>query len=129
MHVKSLSACIKYTIDPKGEIQESLSTSADNLRKSIIEKIPIFLHEFDDQRFKHGMRLLRWRDRTQFFVRACKHLRVTKRLEFVHATVLPGREQYHTELSAETEVKDGVNVLWIKDPKPDSYEYVVFFIT
>ncbi|KAJ8580861.1 hypothetical protein M405DRAFT_938557 [Rhizopogon salebrosus TDB-379] len=122
MSVQPLSACIKYTVDPRAEIQVSQSQSADNLRKSIIEKIPIFLHEFDDQRFRHEMRLLRWRDRTQFFVRACKHLRVTKRLVFQHATVPPGRERYDTELSAETEFKDGVNVLWIKDHNPDSYD-------
>jgi hypothetical protein len=125
MRVKSLSACIKNTVDPRVEI---LSPSADKLRQSIIEKIPIFLHEFDDQRFRHGMRLLRWRDKSQFFVRACKRLCVTKRLEFEHAIIPPGREQHNTELSAETEVKDGVNVLWIKDPKPDSYEYVVLFM-
>jgi hypothetical protein len=128
MRVTSLSACIKYTVDPRGEIQESRSPNADNLRQSITDKIPIFLHEFDEQRFRQGMRVLGWRDQTQFFVRACRNLRVTKRLEFEHATVPSGREQYHTELSAETEFKDGVNVLWIKDPKPDSYEYVVLFV-
>ncbi|KAG0706644.1 hypothetical protein DFH29DRAFT_900624 [Suillus ampliporus] len=120
MHVKSLSSCIKYTVDPDKELLHA--PKAEALRSSIIDKIPIFLHEFDEQRFRKGMRLLRWHDESQFFVRACRKLDVTKRLEFVHATGLRGREAHPTELSAETQFKEGVNVLWIKEPKADSYD-------
>ncbi|OAX38949.1 hypothetical protein K503DRAFT_865778 [Rhizopogon vinicolor AM-OR11-026] len=121
MGVKSLSSCIQYTVNPSKELQRS--SNADHLRKSITEKIPIFLHEFDEQRFRKGMRVLRWDDDTQFFVRACGQLRVTKRLEFVHATGVHGQGQYNTELTAETQrQKDREHVLWIKDPKADSYD-------
>jgi hypothetical protein len=129
MRVKSLSSCIKYTVNPSKEIPDTRSPNADKLRKAITEKIPIFLHEFDEQRFKNGMRTLRWREDTKFFVRACGHLRVTKRLDFDHAIELQhGREQYDTELSAETDEKGGVHVLWIKDSKADSYEYVLLLV-
>lgn len=127
MRVKSLSSRIKYTVNPSKEIQDTRSPNADKLRQTITEKIPIFLHEFDEQRFKPGMRTLRWREATQFFVRACGHLRVTKRLDFA-TEHQHGREQYDTELSAETEEKSGVHVLWIKDSGADSYEYVVLLI-
>jgi hypothetical protein len=123
MQVKSLSSCIKYTVEPDKELLNA--PSAHSLRHSIIEKIPIFLHEFDEPRFRNGMRLLRWHDEDQFFVRACKRLDVTKRLDFPGATIGPqGQKAHPTELSAETQTKDGVNVLWIKEPKADSYEYV-----
>ncbi|KAG1724404.1 uncharacterized protein EDB91DRAFT_142460 [Suillus paluster] len=122
MGVKSLSSCIEYTVDPDGELLNA--PEAETLRSSIIEKIPIFLHEFDEQRFKIGMRLLRWRDEKQFFVRACRKLDVTKRLKSSHVTGTRGREEHPTELSAETQqLEDGVNVLWIKEqPKADSYD-------
>ncbi|KAG2141060.1 hypothetical protein DEU56DRAFT_797030 [Suillus clintonianus] len=121
MHVKSLSSCIKYTVEPEKELLNA--HTAQTLRKSIIDKIPIFLHEFDEHRFRDKMRLLRWHDECQFFVRACRKLDVTKRLEFTHATTGPqGQKAHPTELSAETQTKDGVNVLWIKEPKADSYD-------
>lgn len=121
MQVKSLSSCIKYTVEPDKELLNA--PSAHSLRHSIIEKIPIFLHEFDEPRFRNGMRLLRWHDENQFFVRACKRLDVTKRLDFPGATIGPqGQKAHPTELSAETQTKDGVNVLWIKEPKADSYD-------
>ncbi|OJA08568.1 hypothetical protein AZE42_03362 [Rhizopogon vesiculosus] len=121
MGVKSLSSCIKYTVDPNRELQQS--SNAKDLRQFITEKIPIFLHEFDEQRFRKGMRALRWGDDTQFFVRACKELGVTKRLEFAHATGVQGQGQYNTELTAETQQqKDREYVLWIKAPKADSYD-------
>ncbi|OJA08565.1 hypothetical protein AZE42_03358 [Rhizopogon vesiculosus] len=121
MGVKSLSSCIEYAVNPSRELQRS--SNANDLRQSITDKIPIFLHEFDEQRFKEKMRVLRWGDDTQFFVRACGHLRVTKRLKFAHATEVHGREQYSTELTAETQSqKDRGHVLWIKDPKADSYD-------
>ncbi|KAG1747684.1 hypothetical protein EDB19DRAFT_1872895 [Suillus lakei] len=121
MQVKSLSSCIKYTVDPDKEMLNTPNALA--LRKSIIEKIPIFLHEFDEPRFIKGMRVLRWHDESQFFVRACRKLDVTKRLDFAHATTGPqGQKAHPTELSAETQIKDGVNVLWIKEPKADSYD-------
>lgn len=128
--VKSLSSRIKYTVKPIREHPPELqSPKADKLRQSIIAKIPIFLHEFDEPRFRKGMHLLRWHDDTQFFVRVCGHLHVTKRLDFKHATELQGRNQYNTELSAETQLKGGTNVLWIKESKADSYEYVMLLIT
>lgn len=122
MQVKSLSSCIKYTVEPDKELLSAPSAQA--LRHSIIEKIPIFLHEFDEPRFRNGMRLLRWHDKDQFFVRACKRLDVTKRLDFPNATIGPQEQKAHpTELSAETQTtEDGVNVLWIKEPKADSYD-------
>jgi hypothetical protein len=128
MQVKSLSSCIKYTVEPDKELLSAPSAHA--LRQSIINKIPIFLHEFDEPRFRNGMRLLRWHDKNQFFVRACKRLDVTKRLDFQYATIGPQEQKAHpTELSAETQTtEDGVNVLWIKEPKADSYEYVVLCI-
>jgi hypothetical protein len=126
MKVKSLSSCIKYTVDPDKELLNAQSAHA--LRKSIIDKIPIFLHEFDEPRFRDGMRLLRWHDENQFFVRACRKLDVTKRLDFPNAVMgSQGQKAHPTELSAETQFKDGVNVLWIKEPKADSYEYVVLY--
>ncbi|KAG2107835.1 hypothetical protein BD769DRAFT_1500283 [Suillus cothurnatus] len=121
MKVKSLSSCIKYTVDPDKELLNAQSAHA--LRKSIIDKIPIFLHEFDEPRFRDGMRLLRWHDENQFFVRACRKLDVTKRLDFPNAVMgSQGQKAHPTELSAETQFKDGVNVLWIKEPKADSYD-------
>ncbi|KAG1813853.1 uncharacterized protein BJ212DRAFT_1364045 [Suillus subaureus] len=121
MKVKSLSSCIKYTVEPDRELLSA--QSARDLRKSIIDKIPIFLHEFDEPRFRERMRLLRWHDENQFFVRACRRLDVTKRLDFPNATIGPqGQKAHPTELSAETQIKDGVNVLWIKEPKADSYD-------
>lgn len=121
MQVKSLSSCIKYTVEPDKELLNAHTAHA--LRHSIIDKIPIFLHEFDEPRFRQGMRLLRWHDENQFFVRACRRLDVTKRLEFPYATTgLQGQKAHPTELSAETQPKDGVNVLWIKEPKADSYD-------
>ena len=72
------------------------------------------------------MRLLRWDDETKFCVRACAQLRVTKKLEFEHATEIQARPHYDTDLTAETDVKNDIKVLWIKEPKADSYEYVAF---
>ncbi|KAG1747682.1 hypothetical protein EDB19DRAFT_1686202, partial [Suillus lakei] len=121
MQVKSLSSCIKYTVDPDKEMLNTPNALA--LRKSIIEKIPIFLHEFDEPRFIKGMRVLRWHDENQFSVQACRTLDVTKRLDFAHATTGPqGQKAHPTELSAETQIRNGVNVLWIKEPKADSYD-------
>ncbi|KAG1798994.1 uncharacterized protein HD556DRAFT_1440065 [Suillus plorans] len=121
MKVKSLSSCIKYTVEPGKELLDA--RSARDLLNSIIDKIPIFLHEFDEPRFRDGMRLLRWHDDNQFFVRACRKLDVTKRLDFPNATNgLQGQKAHPTELSAETQSKDGLHVLWIKEPKADSYD-------
>ncbi|KAG1825278.1 hypothetical protein EV424DRAFT_1392999 [Suillus variegatus] len=121
MKVKSLSSCIKYTVEPGKELLDA--RSARDLLNSIIDKIPIFLHEFDEPRFRDRMRLLRWHDEDQFFVRACRKLDVTKRLDFPNATNgLQGQKAHPTELSAETQSKDGLHVLWIKEPKADSYD-------
>ncbi|KAG2069450.1 hypothetical protein BDR04DRAFT_1101540 [Suillus decipiens] len=121
MKVKSLSSCIKYTVEPNKELLNA--HSAHVLRHAIIDKIPIFLHEFDEPRFRDRMRLLRWHDENQFFVRACRRLDVTKRLDFPSATIgSQGQKAHPTELSAETQCKDGVHVLWIKEPKADSYD-------
>ncbi|KAG2358885.1 hypothetical protein BDR07DRAFT_1416380 [Suillus spraguei] len=121
MKVKSLSSCIKYTVEPNKEQLNAPSALA--LRHAIIQKIPIFLHEFDEPRFRDGMRLLRWHDENQFFVRACGRLDVTKRLDFPGATTGPqGQKAHPTELSAETQYRDDVHVLWIKEPNADSYD-------
>ncbi|KAG0706652.1 hypothetical protein DFH29DRAFT_1021055 [Suillus ampliporus] len=122
MNIKSLSSYVKYTVDPDTELN---TQKAETFQMSIIEKIPIFLHEFDEQLFKQGMRSLQWDDDKQFFVRACQKLHVTKRLEFVHATVPLEQKEYPTQLSAETQLKDGINVLWIMESKAGSYDIAV----
>jgi hypothetical protein len=127
IQVGSLGSCITYTVEPDKELLNAHSAHA--LPLSIIDKITIFLYEFDEPRFRNGMRLLWRHDENRFFVRDCKRLDVTERLDFPNATIVPQEQKAHpTELSAETQTKDDMNVMFIMESKADSYEYVVLCI-
>jgi len=129
MGVKSLSSCIDYTVKPSKDIPPSEAPKTEKIRQSIIDKIPIFLHEFDEQRFKQGMYLLPWHDQGKFSVRGCGKLCVTKELKFEHAVGFQDRPRYDSELTAETELRDGgKHVLWVKEADFNSYEYVALIL-
>jgi len=118
-----LSAHIKYDVKPSGEQQKSF---CEEVRKTILEKLPIFMHEFDEQRLKQGPIHLKWEDKPHFLVTGCKDLKVAKRLDSTYR-IFPdcGREknEFH-DVSAEiTQQENPSVVLWLKKAEHvDMYE-------
>jgi len=128
MGVKSFSSCTEYTVKPSKDLPLSEAPKTEKIRQSIMDKIPIFLQGFDEQRFKRGMYLLPWHDQSQFSVRGCGKLCVTKELKFEHAVGLQDRPQYDSELTAETCFRDDKHELWIKEANFKIYQYVALIL-
>lgn len=109
-----LSAHIKYNVKPDSE--QPRWTRCEEVRKAILEKLPIFMHEFDEQRLKQGSVHRKWDDKSRFLVKGCKDLKVDKRLESNYCiSTERQRESNEFYVSAEiTTEESGRVVLWLK---------------
>ncbi|KAG1902642.1 uncharacterized protein F5891DRAFT_1022595 [Suillus fuscotomentosus] len=109
-----LSAHIKYNVKPDSE--QHRWTRCEEVRKAILEKLPIFMHEFDEQRLKQGSVHRKWDDKSRFLVKGCKDLKVDKRLESNYCiSTERQRESNEFYVSAEiTTEESGRVVLWLK---------------
>jgi len=122
MGVKSLSSCIEYTVKPSRDLPPSEAPKTEEIRQSIIDKIPIFLYELGEHRFRSGMYLLPWDDQDRFSVRGCTNLCVTKALK-----TNQDRSRFDSKTTAETtgaggELTGGKYELWIKESTVNNYE-------
>lgn len=109
-----LSAHIKYNVKPSNE--QPRWTRCEEVRTAILEKLPIFMHEFDEQRLKQGSVHRKWDDKSRFIVKGCGDLKVDKRLDSNYR-ISPEhqRESYEFHVSAEITTEDsGRVVLWLK---------------
>jgi hypothetical protein len=118
-----LSAHIKYTVKPISE--QPRWTRCEEVRTAILEKLPIFMHEFDEQRLKQGAVHRKWDEKSRFIVKGCGDLKVDKRLDSDYR-IAPERqrESYEFHVSAEiTTEENGRVVLWLKKAERlDMYE-------
>lgn len=115
-----LSAHIKYNVKPSNE--QPRWARCEEVRTAILEKLPIFMHEFDEQRLKQGSAHRKWDEKARFIVKGCGDLKVDKRLDS-HYRISPEhqRESYEFHVSAEITTEDsGRVVLWLK--KTDSLD-------
>lgn len=109
-----LSAHIKYNVKPSNE--QPRWARCEEVRTAILEKLPIFMHEFDEQRLKQGSAHRKWDEKARFIVKGCGDLKVDKRLDS-HYRISPEhqRESYEFHVSAEITTEDsGRVVLWLK---------------
>ncbi|KAG2144729.1 uncharacterized protein EDB93DRAFT_533364 [Suillus bovinus] len=105
-----LSAHIKYNVKPTSE--QHKWPPCEEVRKAILEKLPIFMHEFDEQRLKQGAVHRKWDDKSRFVVKGCKDLTVDKRLE--------------SNYCISDEEDNGRVVLWLKKTEHlDMYDVAV----
>jgi hypothetical protein len=121
-----LSAHIKYNVKPSSE--QPRWTRCEEVRTAILEKLPIFMHEFDAQRLKQGAAHRKWDEKSRFLVKGCKELKVDKRLESNYRiSAEPQRESYEFYVSAEiTTEESGRVVLWLKKTEQlDMYDVAV----
>ncbi|KAG1871608.1 hypothetical protein F4604DRAFT_1768978 [Suillus subluteus] len=121
-----LSAHIKYNVKPTSE--QPKWTRCEEVRRAILEKLPIFMHEFDEQRLKQGSVHRKWDDKTRFLVKGCKDLKVDKRLDSNYRiSAERQRESNEFYVSAEiTTEENGRVVLWLKKTEHlDMYDVAV----
>lgn len=121
-----LSAHIKYNVKPDSE--QTKWTRCEEVRKAILEKLPIFLHEFDEQRLKQASAHRKWDDKSRFVVKGCRDLKVDKRLDSNYRIVAEcQRESHEFIVSAEiTTEENGRVVLWLKKTESlDMYDVAV----
>ncbi|KAG1730664.1 uncharacterized protein EDB91DRAFT_1059251, partial [Suillus paluster] len=121
-----LSNHIKYNVKPINE--QAKWPRCEEVRRAILEKLPIFMHEFDAQRLKHGTMHLKWDHKSTFVVRGCKDLKVDKRLDSKYrVSVEPHRESNEYFVSAEiTTEKNAPVTLWLKKAElVDMYDVAV----
>lgn len=127
MGVKSLSSCIDYIVKSSKDLLPSKAPKTARIRQSIIDNIPIFLHEFDEHRFRPGTYLLPWGNQNRFSVRGCENLCVTKVLQ-----INQDRRQFDSEATAETKTtEEPTNTkyeLLIKESTVKNYEYVALIL-
>lgn len=120
-----MSNRIKYNVKPSGELNKSNWTACDDVRKAILEKLPIFLHEVDKQRLKNTSTHLYLDDESRFLVRGCKDLKVEKRLDSSYC-ISPERRGDNSvfDVSAETTTEaNSLVTLWLKRAEHvDMYE-------
>ncbi|KAG2138221.1 hypothetical protein BD769DRAFT_1434765, partial [Suillus cothurnatus] len=112
-----LSAHIKYNW-----------TRCEEVRKAILEKLPIFMHEFDEQRLKQGSVHQKWDDKSHMLVKGHRDLRVNKKLESNYRiSAERQRESNEFFVSAEiTTEENGCVVLWLKKMEHlDMYDVAV----
>ncbi|KAG2107834.1 hypothetical protein BD769DRAFT_1500263 [Suillus cothurnatus] len=121
-----LSAHIKYNVKPMNE--QPKWTRCEEVRKAILEKLPIFMHEFDEQRLKQGSVHRKWDDKSRFLVKGCRDLKVDKKLESNYRiSAERQRESNEFFVSAEiTTEENGCVVLWLKKTEHlDMYDVAV----
>ncbi|KAG2141054.1 hypothetical protein DEU56DRAFT_797004 [Suillus clintonianus] len=121
-----LSAHIKYNVKPVSE--QPKWPRCEEVRKAILEKLPIFMHEFDEQRLKKGAVHRKWNDTSLFLVKGCKELTVDKRLESGYR-ISAERQKESTEFHVSAEItteESGRVVLWLKKTENlDMYDVAV----
>ncbi|KAG2125858.1 hypothetical protein BD769DRAFT_1640377 [Suillus cothurnatus] len=103
-------------------------TCCEEVRKVILEKLPIFMHEFDEQRLKQGLVHRKWDDKSRMLVKGHRDLRVNKKLESnYHISAEHQRESNEFFVSAEiTTEENGCVVLWLKKTEHlDMYDVAV----
>ncbi|KIJ66568.1 hypothetical protein HYDPIDRAFT_26904 [Hydnomerulius pinastri MD-312] len=123
-----LSAKIYLDIQPSKEDESSKAVrAAEDIRKRILEKLPIFLHEYEDTRLIDRSQHLLWDDPKIFVVKACRQLRIRKHLHYQHA-MTPDKLQGHMVSLSAGITNDGPTTLWLLRPdsteKVDTYEIV-----
>jgi hypothetical protein len=111
-----LSNHITCTVNPIAPIKKNDWTRCEEVRVAIVEKLPIFLHEFDKQRLKNPSLHLYWEQQSRFLVRGCKDLKVKKRLDPNCCDTLERREDslafgVFAEITTEA---DSPVTLWLK---------------
>ncbi|KAG0706642.1 hypothetical protein DFH29DRAFT_900607 [Suillus ampliporus] len=121
-----LSSHINYNVKPENE--QPKWPRCDEVRKAILEKLPIFMHEFDAQRLKQGPIHLKWEDKSRFVVKGCKDLKVDKRLDSKYRIAAERHiESNEFQVTAEiTAEEHGRVVLWLKRAEHiDMYDIAV----
>jgi hypothetical protein len=90
------------------------------VRKAIVEKLPIFLHEFDEQRLKNPSLHLSWEQQSpRFLVKGCKDLNVEKRLNPNYCAVHKPHKDDRVSAEITTDADSSVVTLWLKEAKQD----------
>jgi hypothetical protein len=120
-----LSNHIKYTVKPREPHKKNDWDRCEEVREAIVEKLPIFLHEFDKQRLKNPSLHLYWEQQSRFLVRGCRDLSVEKRLDPNYCVTHERREDnFEFLVSAEsTTDADSSVTLWLKKAEHiDMYE-------
>ncbi|KAG1718293.1 hypothetical protein EDB19DRAFT_952071 [Suillus lakei] len=116
------------TCDTKPISEQPNWARCEEVRKAILEKLPIFMHEFDEQRLKQGAVHRKWDDKSRFLVKGCKDLKVDKRLNSNFCiSVERQRESHELYVSAETTTEEnGRVILWLKQTEHlDMYDIAV----
>jgi hypothetical protein len=105
--------------------RESNWPPCDDVRNTILEKLPIFLHNFDKQRLKNPSMHLYFGYESRFLVRGCKYLKVEKRLDSNYC-ISPEhrRDNFESVVSAEITTEENSPItLWLKRAdQVDMYE-------
>ncbi|KAJ8583084.1 hypothetical protein M405DRAFT_937426 [Rhizopogon salebrosus TDB-379] len=111
-----LSNHTKYTVKPRELNKKTDWARCSDVREAIVEKLPIFLHEFDKQRLKNHSLHLYWDQQSRFLVRGCRDLSVEKRLDPNYCVTHERREDnFEFLVSAEsTTDADSSVTLWLK---------------
>lgn len=109
---------------PSKEANKNDWPHCEEVRKDILEKLPIFLHEFDKQRLKNASMYLHWGDESRFRVRGCRDLKVEKRLDSSYY-ISPELQADNVEFNVSAEITDenSLVTLWLKKAEHvDMYE-------
>jgi hypothetical protein len=119
-----LSNHVNYTVKPREPHKKNDWVRCEEVREAIVEKLPIFLHEFDTQRLKNPSLHLSWAQQSRFLVKGCKNLNVGKRLDHDYCVAHGCREDnFESPVSAEIIDADSSVTLWLKKAEHvDMYE-------
>jgi hypothetical protein len=95
-----------------------------DIREAIVEKLPIFLHEFDEQRLKNPSLHLSWEQQSpRFLVKCCRDLSVKKMLDPNYCVTHEPRKDDHVSAEITTDANSSVVTLWLKKAEQvDMYE-------
>lgn len=125
MGSKYLSNHIKYNVIPSKETGRNNWPSCEKVQKAILEKLPIFLHDFDKQRLRDPSAHYGWEEESRFLVRGCRDLKVEKKLDSDYC-ITPGRRNNNFECHVSAEITTEANspvTLWLKKAdQVDMYE-------
>jgi hypothetical protein len=95
------------------------------VREAIVEKLPIFLHEFDEQRLKKPRLHFSWEQQSSsFLVKGCRDLNVEKRLDRNYCDTHEPRKDDRVSAEITTDADSSVVTLWLKKAEQpvDMYE-------
>lgn len=118
---ETLSAHVVHVVEHDG----TLSKDAGGLRTQILERVKIFLYDQDSSR-RSKVNPAEWhKEPEKFTVKYCKHLQITKYVEFRNVSEDGGRLREKALAGVERTSEKNI-VLWVKDDpsegKQDWYE-------